>query len=41
MIGFTFLIQGLFPSSDTKVYLFFEKTNKTTTKYQNLELSDP
>ena len=25
----------------TKVPRFFEKTNKTTTKYQNLELSDP
>ena len=29
------------PSSDTKVVRFFWKTNKITTNYQNLELSDP
>ena len=32
---------GVSPSSDTKVVRFFEKTNKITTNYQILELSDP
>lgn len=41
MIGLTFSIQGLSLHLFTKVHRFFEKTNKITTKYQNLELSDP
>ena len=43
MIGFTFLMSGsFFPSSVCKGSpFFFEKTNKITTNYQILELSDP